>query len=298
MEQDTVGDVSAATVDQPDDLMGMPSGHPCDRVPAFRAKSALPKPETKQLLLSFRASDHLHVKPTLKVRFPLRVVGVGGPHDLEMPDDRDGRGKEEPKDPRVTTLIRALVVEDPSPAVQVFEVLTVDPPGRLGSVSPTSPLPQAVEDGLVDFRERGLRGAVPVIVCPSPDNGVEHPYQVSGTHLFMGLDDSSDFSQECFNIPFGRPGKELAVVLAYVPSEEIKSLFDVRNPGLLQGEFQTPRLKELNDERFDFIFQHVFSPAGYDEVIGISNHVDQRRALPLSRKVLSKDAFETIESEV
>lgn len=115
----------------------------------------------------------------------------------------EGRGEKEPSDSHVTMFIPAPLAEDPS-AVQVLEILRVDPPGRLVRVPSASPPPQTVVDGLVDFLERGRTGAIPVLICPTSNDGIEHCYQVPSFRLFVGLDGSADFGEECFHIPLGR----------------------------------------------------------------------------------------------
>ena len=149
MEQNAVGHGVAATINAPDDLVAAPSGHPRDRISAFRTESPLTDPETKELFLAFRISYHLHVKPTLKVGFPLRVVGVGGPFNLDMSDDVEGRGEEEPGDSNLSVFVAAPLAEGPS-AIQVLKIPKVDPPGRLVRVPSASPAPQTVVDGLVN----------------------------------------------------------------------------------------------------------------------------------------------------
>ena len=85
----TVAHSIASTIDPPDNLMASPSGHPRDLVGALWTQSTLPKPETQKLLPALRAGFHLHVKPTLEVSFPTRIVRVSITLDLDVTDDRD-----------------------------------------------------------------------------------------------------------------------------------------------------------------------------------------------------------------
>ena len=98
MKQYTITHIIASAEDPPDDLVAAPSSHSGALVAALGAKAILAFPKTKQLLPSFRVSLHLQVKPTLKVRFPMRIVRVSFPSDLDVSDDGDGRCSTEPRD--------------------------------------------------------------------------------------------------------------------------------------------------------------------------------------------------------
>ena len=91
VKQDTIAHIMASTEDPPDDLMAAPSGHPGNLVAAFRTESVLSEPKADELLPAFGTPVHLQVKPTLKVRFPKRVVGISIPLDFDVSDDRDRR---------------------------------------------------------------------------------------------------------------------------------------------------------------------------------------------------------------
>jgi hypothetical protein len=99
----------------------------------------------------------------------------------------------------------------------MFEIRPIGQHQDLVRVPPASPLPQAGDDGSVHFEERGLTGS-PVIISPASNNRVEQRYQDSGSSLQVSLDDSTDFSQECFHIVFLRLGEKLGAVLPYILS--------------------------------------------------------------------------------
>lgn len=52
------------------------------------------------------------------------------------------------------------------------------------------------------------------------------------------LDDGSDLRQEFFDALFGWLDEQLTVVLAHVLAQEVKALFDVRQPGLFRRQTQ------------------------------------------------------------
>jgi hypothetical protein len=123
-----------------------------------------------------------------------------------------------------------------------------------------------LEDRVVYADEGFLAADVPVIVGPSPDEGIELPYQMSRCRLLVSLDDSSDFAQERLHILLGGRYQELASVLAHLLSEKVESVLDVGGDGFLPGEFQTALLQELGDQWFDPFFQQRFGVAGDEKV--------------------------------
>ena len=118
MKQYPIAHTIASTEDSPDDLMALPSGHPRDLVAAFRTKSALPEPKADELLPPFGTPVHLQVKPTLKVGFPMRVVGISIPLDFDVSDDRDRRGVKELGKDRLSILASGSFTEDQPLAVE------------------------------------------------------------------------------------------------------------------------------------------------------------------------------------
>jgi len=123
-----------------------PPSRPGDLMAALSAESVLPEPEADKQLPLFWVSFHLQVKPTLKVRFPLRVVGVSPLFDLDMSYDGDGRCIKEPGDLRSAVGASVDSPEDIPCTVEATKVFLVDPPRRFFGVSSASPFPQAVED--------------------------------------------------------------------------------------------------------------------------------------------------------
>src|SRR5215469_15429196 len=57
-------------------------------------------------------------------------------------------------------------------------------------------------------------------------------------------------------------------------AQEVETVLDMRDPGLLVGEFETPLGQEVCHERLDFILQQKPRRAGDDEVIRIANQVN------------------------
>jgi hypothetical protein len=91
-----------------------------------------------------------------------------------------------------------------------------------------------------------------------------------------------------------RLDEQLAVILAEVLSEEVEPFFDRRDAGFLWRELQTTVAQKLLDQWSDFIFQHVLSRAGDDEVIRVTNEVDLEPVLPGSVAPPAKGDFQEL----
>ena len=131
------------------------------------------------------------------------------------------------------------------------EVLVLNPMGTLVWMSSSCPSPQDFEDEVIYGAEDCLADHVPMILNPTPYDGIEQPYQVLGFGLQVGLHDVSDFPHEHLDALEGRLDEQFAVVLAYVLSEKIEPILDVRDDGFLRREFQTTLPEESLYQRFD-----------------------------------------------
>ncbi len=94
MEQQSVTQPIAATIDPPHNVMAMPSRQFGDLLLTNWAEPALLPPKIKQLSPAFKIVGHFQSQPMLKVRFPLRVIWVCFTFDFDVALDRDvGRGE-------------------------------------------------------------------------------------------------------------------------------------------------------------------------------------------------------------
>jgi hypothetical protein len=112
-------------------------------------------------------------------------------------------------------------------------------------MSPFSPTPQGLEYLCVNAAEYLLADDMAMVVCPTPDNGIELVNQVACCGLLVGFDGRPHFGQECFDAFPGGFDEELALVLAHVLPQEVEALLNVGYPGFLWGQFQTPFTQEL-----------------------------------------------------
>jgi len=95
------------------------------------------------------------------------------------------------------------------------------------------PAPERHEDGVIHGPKGPLADHVPVIVGPSPYEGVEPQYQLPGRGLPVGLDYLPDFGEERLDVLPGRFNEQLVPVLAYVEAQEVEAVFDMRDDCLL-----------------------------------------------------------------
>jgi hypothetical protein len=75
---------------------------------------------------------------------------------------------------------------------------------------------------------------MPVIVGPTPDEGVELGYQRCGCGLFVDLHDLPDFPEECLHILPGGFDQKFSRVLTYMLAQKIEAVLNVRDAGFLR----------------------------------------------------------------
>ena len=217
---------------------------------------------------------HLYVQSLFKVGFPLWVVGVGLCSDFAVTADGNPGGPDEVDGDRFAVVVCTVTKEAPSVLRRRAKVFLHNPFSGFVAMSPFGPTPEGVEDVRVYPTEHLLADYVAVIIGPAPDDGVELVNQVAGCGLFVGVDDCLRFGQERFDALAGRFDEELAVVLAYVLSQEVESVVDVGYPGLFWGQFQASFLQKLFQEGEDLLCQDLAAIAGDDEIIGKPGQVD------------------------
>ena len=112
-------------------------------------------------------------------------------------------------------------------------------------MSPFSPAPQGLENLRIHPTKHLLTDDVTMVVCPTPDNGIELDNQVVGCGLLVGFYGCPYFGQEYFDtFPRGFD-EECALVFAYILPQEVETLLNVSYPGFLCGQCQAPFPQEL-----------------------------------------------------
>src|SRR5262245_44831058 len=82
-------------------------------------------------------------------------------------------------------------------------------------------------------------------------------------------------------------------------TEEIKTVLDMRDPGLGVRKFEPPRREKLLHEGRDLLLQECPRPAGDDAVVGKPDHMDFRPLTALEPRESSPDmSFQTIQGQV
>jgi hypothetical protein len=94
-------------------------------------------------------------------------------------------------------------------------------------MSAIAPPPQLAPYLKIHARERTFSNTVPMIVGPSPYDGVELNDQIFLCRRFILLDDSPDFCQSSLNVLLGGRDQQLPSILAYVMAEKIEPFLDV-----------------------------------------------------------------------
>ena len=107
---------------------------------------------------------------------------------------------------------------------------------------------------------------VAMIGGAAPDHGVELGYQIACCSLLVGLHDLPDFTEECLHILPGWFDEQFTSVLAYLLSQKIKAILDMRNAGFVWGEFQSAFVQKLLHQRFDFLCQEFLRTTCNNEV--------------------------------
>src|SRR5258706_4094129 len=144
-------------------------------------------------------------------------------------------------------------------------------PGRAFSwVSPSGPPPQLFKDRMIHRVKDGTAGPKSMVVGPSPDDRVEFYHDLARRAILVFLDDPSDLLQERLHVLF-RGGRKYSpiVVLAYMLSEEIKTILNRGNHRFLLRELESSFLQKRFDAWFHLVFQKFFGCSCHDEVIGI-----------------------------
>ena len=115
-----------------------------------------------------------------------------------------------------------------------------NPSAPFSGVSAFGPSPEAVPQYPFRCREHSVRHDVAMIVDPAPHNGVELTDQDSLAESAIAANELPHLFQERVRVFLGRLNEQLAAEFTEVLSEEVESLLDRRDAGLLGRELQAP----------------------------------------------------------
>jgi hypothetical protein len=233
MEQNQIPQMVSTALRAWHKMMDVPARHGGDRVMAYWTCAMLVLPQGPYPSVPLQGVAHLNAETLFAVPLPLGIIGVCVAFDCGMPCDGHTGSSCELDSVTAILFSSALSEKHPLPCPGMEKVLLRHPLFGLGRMSSGRPLPQRFEDGAIHPTEDAFAHHVALIIGPSLDDGIELPYQCTGCGLLMRLDDVSDCVQECVDTLGGGFDEQLPVVLAYIVSEKVKAILDVRYPGFL-----------------------------------------------------------------
>ncbi len=217
----------------PHHMMVVPSRHRGDRFTAVWAAPMLAFPEGKDGHASFEGGRHLETQTFLKVELPLGIVGVDRIVDLDM--SLNGETMRRKKVDRLGLSLWAAHLAGKYPVVLIngMKVACLHPLYALIGMSPFGPSPQRLKDGVVHGLEYFRADSMAVIHRPTPNDRVQVADEVASRGALVALNNRSHFTQHRLDALGRRFDEQLAVVFAYVLSEKITSIRNVRDDRLL-----------------------------------------------------------------
>jgi hypothetical protein len=154
------------------------------------------------------------------------------------------------------------------------EVAGLHPANAFIRVPSFGPAPERLKDRMVDRLKDLGADAMPVILRPASNEGVEETDQRPGSGALVGFDDASDFAQERLDALQGGLNEQLPVVFTQVLAEVVSPFLNGSDHGLLGREFEAPFVQECLDDGFHFLFQQLLGRTGDQQIISEANHVD------------------------
>lgn len=236
--------------------MKAPARDPSNFGIAHRAKSALFMPEEAKGTSTPKRVQHVISFAFLEVGFKRRIVWVSFASDFDVSLNGYATREQQPHLNWLPLPIPCFSKEEPVTAPMPLKVFLFEPARVFIRVSSSGPLPQTIEDCVINAIERAFAHRVPMIVCPTSYLGVEFLNQVGGRHSKRGFDRSSDPIQKGFNIFPGWLDEQFPVgVSAHVLSKEVEAFRHVRDDRLRRRELKPAFLQKLLDEGFYLSFQ-------------------------------------------
>lgn len=236
--------------------MKAPSRDSCDFCVAHWAESALFMPEIAKSMSTPKRVQHVISLAFLEVGFICRIIRVSFASDFNVPFDGYATSEQQPNFTGLPLFVTCFSEEEPVTSPVPLKVFLFEPTRGFIRVSSSCPLPQTVDDCVVNAVKCAFTRCMPMIVCPAPDFGVEFLDQIGGRHAKCGFNRPSDLIQECLDVFLGWFNEQFPIgVSAHMLSEEVKAVRHVRDDRLRGREFKPSFLQKLRDEWFDLSFQ-------------------------------------------
>ena len=173
VQEDTVVCGIPTPMRPPDHVMVVPSCKSGDLLAAYRTETVLLFPQVQQLPSAFEGVSHLHAEAFFEVHFPVGIIRVGCPFDLDMPLNGHVPCTQERECMGWPLLTRVCPHKGPLSSLARAKGFLRHLPARLLRVPPCGPRPQTLEDGCIHFVEGDLTHHVAVIMRPSTKHWVE-----------------------------------------------------------------------------------------------------------------------------
>ena len=155
----------------------------------------------------------------LEILRPFGIERMGLASDLDMSPDGSGRC--------IVERFSLPPGEDPIPTFNPSAVFLLDPSEGFVGVAVSEPVPDQGPEGVVDSTEGGLGDDVPVVIGPSPNDGVQNANQlVMGDRLAL-LQDIPDLVQKGLHVFLCRLDQEFVSIFPNILSEEVKPFPDM-----------------------------------------------------------------------
>ena len=229
----------AAAIDSPDDVMAMPPRQFGDFLVTERAESLLLFPKVVEFPFPLQVLLRFHIEAMLKVGFPGRVIRIGVLSDFHLPLNGCACCCAQLYLMGFPVFLGHGSKEHPLPVSNGTEVFLSYPFFPFMGVPSLCPLPHKLVDGAVNFRVDRFAHDMLVVQRPSPNTRIERHDQPSRRDLLAIFHDLSDFFQEALYLLLGGFDDEFHLlalfVLAYILSEKVKSLGDMRDLRLFLG---------------------------------------------------------------
>ena len=175
----------------PDDMVNVPRAEFRDVLLADRADPLLFFPQIQQFPPTLERLLHFDAQPSLKVRLPRRVEGVGCSFHFDMTTNRNPAGAKQDE-----ILAVYFTVKDPMPTADGAVIALFDPSAAFVWVSAFRPSPKRLKDGVVYGSKGVFTRAVLVVMRPATNDRVEQLDQPPSAGLSVAFDDRSNFRQQ------------------------------------------------------------------------------------------------------
>ena len=135
-----------------------------------RAESTLLIPEIAKSADTPKCFQHVGPFPFFEVGFIGWIVRVGFAFNLDVSFDGSALGVVQPDFIWPSFVIAGFTEEGPVTVLAAFKVFRLEPARRLVRVSPSCPLPQTREEGVINASERAFAHHVPNDSSPNPES--------------------------------------------------------------------------------------------------------------------------------